>query len=169
MGWLGLDWGNVPSWASAASFSLAGFVILRDRKIRARQQVDQVSAWGDGFTAHEESEMLFEGYYVMANIQIKNSGPLAVHVSNITYTIVAYWADHDEGSLLGTYNVAPARIEGQADGATVAPGSQIRAYDLIMHDISKNRPNPSAVVGMGVPRSSITITQYTVVDSHGNA
>ncbi len=168
MTWLGWDWGNVPSWFSAASFSVAAGAFLRDRSIRRRQQVDQVSAWGAGFSSHdEEDDPLFRGYYVIANIQVKNSGPLAVHVSNISYQISAYWADHDEGALLGTYKTDPVVIEGQADGTTVPPGATLRAYDMKTHDILRSRPAPGAVVGMGVPGTAILVTQYMVIDSHG--
>jgi hypothetical protein len=92
MALFGWDWGNVPSWFSAASFSAAAFVIWRDRKIRVRQQVDQVSVWADGFKAHDETEAPFGGYYLIGEIQIKNSGLVAVNVFNILYTITGFWA-----------------------------------------------------------------------------
>ncbi|UJW32451.1 hypothetical protein L3Q67_01290 [Saccharothrix sp. AJ9571] len=169
MALFGWDWGNVPSWFSAASFSAAAFVIWRDRMIRVRQQVDQVSVWGNGFAAQEVDEHLFDGYYVTVDIRVKNSGALAVHVSNICYLVVGYWAEVDEdNSILEEYRSDPVRIEGAAEGATVPPGETIRAYDRAVRDVEKDRPRPAAVTGMGVPGSSVLVTQYLVIDSHGN-
>lgn len=170
MALFGWDWGNVPSWFSAASFSAAAFAIWRDRTIRVRHQVDQVSVWAEGFISHDEPEPLFTGYYLTAQIQVKNSGQLAVHVSNIDYTITGYWAETDEdNSVLGRYRADPARVHGTAEGSTVPPGATVRAHDRQIHDVANKRPSPAAVTGNGVPGSAVLITQYTVIDSHGNS
>ncbi|WP_326950250.1 hypothetical protein OG439_16570 [Amycolatopsis sp. NBC_01307] len=78
MGYLGLDWGNVPSWFSAASFGAAAYVIARDRGSKNRNQVNQVGVWLE-ITPEKmrlSDDSLSETFRI--TIHVKNSGDLPV-------------------------------------------------------------------------------------------
>ncbi|MEV6908093.1 hypothetical protein [Amycolatopsis sp. NPDC051071] len=92
-----LDWGNVPSWASAGSLAVAAAVFVRDRRRHQRRQIDEVMAWGDIVDVRpillDDDTKLPPKDLVLTAPRFKNSSKLPVRDVIVNYTILTHWRD----------------------------------------------------------------------------
>jgi len=86
-----LDWGNVPSWASAGSLIVAVGVFARDRRRHQRRQVDEVAVWGSleklDFNPRIDD---IDPLYCEINFGAKNASKLPVHNVQVNFTVVTW-------------------------------------------------------------------------------
>jgi hypothetical protein len=107
MALFGWDWGNVPSWASAGTFLIAGSVYLRDRKQRQRQNVDDVSMWGTVKIGAPDPAS--DGYQIDALISLKNVGSHPVYLGMLNYVIHFEWRKGVSGRSWSSLDLACGR------------------------------------------------------------
>ncbi|WET76888.1 hypothetical protein P3102_22555 [Amycolatopsis sp. QT-25] len=119
MGYLGLDWGNVPSWFTAASFSAAAYVIFRDRTHKRRQQLDSTGFWGE-VTSGTFMQSGEERTQITPILYIKNASNLPVYVISVDYEVFAILADLQKTS--GYRKPRPLHFKGNLSHATIPPG-----------------------------------------------
>jgi hypothetical protein len=167
MALFGWDWGNVPSWFSAASFSAAGFVILRDRTIRTRQQVNQIGAWGK-FTASpttmrdDSSGSLI--YEFRPSIDFRNSSDLPVTLHALHYSMTWTWDLPNSGAngQLRSVSRKQRAVHRMPTPETIPPGSTV-ALDLSGR-MTTPEPEPGSRL---VEVKILQVDKTMVVDNSG--
>lgn len=93
--WLShLDWGNVPSWASAGSLIVAAAVYARDHRRYQRRQVDEVAAWRNSKILTFGQDALgknIDQRWLKVNLRITNSSMLPVRKFMVQYCLYRRW------------------------------------------------------------------------------
>lgn len=165
VGWLGLDWGNVPGWFSAGSFMAAGYVIIRDRQQKRRQQVDSVGVWGEFDLCQDEDAVNFG--FIIPRIYIKNASSLPVYVESVEYEAVYVWSQvAHSGYYMFPFEGGVGGFAGRIQDVVVPPGREVVTYGVDRR--ARNRPESAgsdANVTSRAPGSKLIITEVVVIDS----
>ncbi|WP_410673801.1 hypothetical protein [Amycolatopsis sp. cmx-4-68] len=156
MGYLGLDWGNVPSWFSAASFGAAAYAIVRDRQYRKRDQINNVGVWGD-FRVDKAK--------ITPVVHFKNASKLPVYISKVKYRMRYCWFDEatiiDGEPKMLSY---PRGFDGTLSEITLPPEKEASFEGKPF--TAKDRPSIATVT---VPSRSLytglLITEFTILDN----
>ncbi|MET8997092.1 hypothetical protein [Amycolatopsis sp. NPDC004169] len=129
MGYLGLDWGNVPSWFSAASFSAAAYVIIRDRAHKKRSQIDSVGLWGEiEFEKSAPSDT--PSTRIIPTLHVKNASKLPVYLVAGEYELSGQLRRKGSASEYGPTNPVmepfPLSVDGRLGHSVIPPGEMVR-------------------------------------------
>ncbi len=165
----GWQWGNVPSWFSAGSFMAAAFVIIRDRRIRRRHQVDNVGVWGE--FSIDESQHIFSSSAgkIVPIIYVKNSSNRPVYIDSIKYEISYSWAVVDTADNL--VYIAKDRkhtFTGEVVDISCPPDREVEARGDACAPETEGRPDDPetlAIVSSRVPGSRVQINKVVITDS----
>ncbi|MFB9684122.1 hypothetical protein [Amycolatopsis plumensis] len=165
VGWLGLDWGNVPGWFSAGSFMAAGYVIVRDRQQKRRQQIDSVGVWGEFDLCQDENAVNFG--FIVPRIYVKNASSLPVYVESVEYEAIYSWSQMAHaGYFMFPFEGGVAGFEGRVRDVVVPPGREVMTYGVDRRPVGKPEgAGGDASVTSRAPGSKIIITEIVLVDN----
>lgn len=164
MGWLGLDWGNVPGWFSAGSFMAAAYVISRDRQHRKRQQVDGVGIWGEFDLCQDEESIEFG--FIIPRIHIKNAGVLPVYLERAVYEVSYTWAvEANGGYFYPDFEAKSGKFSGRISDVVVPPGQEVVVCGVDRRPVECRRSFGNSGITSRAPGNRLTIGEFVIVDN----
>lgn len=155
MGWLGLEWGNVPSWVSTGGLIIAAAVYVRDRSHRLKFQAQSVGVW-----ATVDIVLQTGGTYARIGIHAHNASDLPVSIRyvwcrvnyNITSINSSYRQSNEPASLL---RYAPA---------TIPPKSTVTLTSDLM---CKLQLDDASDATFGIVDANALVKRFEVIDNTG--
>jgi hypothetical protein len=153
-----LDWGNVPSWASAGSLIVAAAVYARDRRRYQRRQVDEVAAWRNSKVLTLGDDSLgrnIDQRWLKINLRITNSSKLPVRKVEVQYRLYKHWD--------GRVNFqAFSRVRRVWVCENIPPDCTVHPDELVT-----GRSKVAGMFGSGEWRADARIECALVIDSSG--
>lgn len=167
MGWLGLDWGNVPSWFSALSFSATALIIWRDRKHRLRRQIEDVGIWVKVDVANDSSEADTETCIrLISTVFARNAANLPIEILSVRY-VVRYQLWNVADDINPSHPRLPGgHIDCKVHGSVVPPGETLEFEDFPIR-LDYDKKVGIIAVGPPYPGNRVDIIGISARDAAG--
>ncbi|MDS0138694.1 MULTISPECIES: hypothetical protein [unclassified Amycolatopsis] len=155
----------MPSWFSAGSFMAAGYVIIRDRRQKRRQQIDCLGIWGEFDLCQEEDAVNFG--FIVPRIHLKNASDLPVYVESVEYEAVYSWSQlAHSGYYFSPFDGGVGGFAGRIRDVVVPPGREVVSYGVDRRPIGDPQwIHGDAGVTSRAPGSKMIILEVVVVDN----
>jgi hypothetical protein len=164
MAWLGLDWGNVPSWLSTAGVGIAAAVYWRDRRQKQRHQALSVGAWGSIEEPGIGATLADDARRVKLRIDAHNASDLPVHITQVGYRIhYSYGAVPSPESREVKEETRSAAGTSAMFSRTIPPKSTIELYSVVRRLDGPSLETSSVIYGP----MHVSIVQLNLIDNAG--
>ena len=155
MGWLGLEWGNVPSWISTGGLVIAAAVYVRDRNHRLKFQAQAVGVWATANIVWQEGCA-----YARVEICAHNASDLPASIRYVWYR-VGYMVTR-VGASYGAERSQEPDSALKETPVTVPPKSTVTLISGVM-----NKLKEESVDTFGITNMNVVVKRFEVIDNSG--
>ncbi|WP_406639107.1 hypothetical protein [Amycolatopsis sp. WGS_07] len=158
------QWGNVPSWFSAGSFMAAAIVIFRDRKIRRRNQIDNLGIWGEFSVAADDNSGSPIVGKLVPKIHVKNPTNLPARIESIHYEVTFSWCVRYEEGYFMPVNSGWVSFKGHVADFPCPPGETVTAIGKPVSPGLRPMGMEGTIITSEAPGNRISIERVVMRD-----